>query len=449
MTPEELLDIADQAASMLSAEGLEGFDVYLRKHSGTSVEVKEQKLDAFESSVTWGIGVRAMAGGGRMGFSYATGSDTAVENAVRSAVANARSAEPDEHNGFAEKPSAPYPVTGGFDPEMSKLGEDDKISRAVTVERAALGFDGRIRRVRKSSATFSESASAIATSTGIRVYSKSTSCSTGIMVVAEDESGSQMGYEFEYSRMSGGIDYEAVGISAAEKAVALLGAKKPPSGMFPVLLEREVATEFLGVLAASFSAEAVIKGKSMLADKVNKEVCSQSVNIYDDGLMDGGAATSPFDGEGVPSQKTPLVMAGVLQGFLHNTYTARRYGAVSTGNAQRGGFRTQPGVGGTNLYIEPGSATPAQMISSMDKGLIVRETLGMHTANPITGDFSIGVSGQWVESGKVVRPVREAAVSGNIIEIFRSIDAVGSDIRFRGRLGAPSLLLSPISVSGE
>jgi PmbA protein len=448
MTPEELLEIAERASSMLSAEGLDGFDVYVREGAGTTAEVKGQKLDAFESSRTWGVGVRAL-NGGRMGFSYATGSGEAVQSAVRGAVENASSAEPDEYNGFAVKPSMPYPQTGGYDPAMSSVPEGERIARAMKVERAALEFDGRIKRVRKSSASFGESAWAISSSTGISAASRSTSCSTGIMVVAQDASGSQMGYEFEFSRMADGIDYEAVGRSAAEKAVSLLGAKKPPTGMFPVIIENNIACEFLSVLSSSFSAESALKGKSMLADKVGKSICSASVSIFDDGLMEGGAATRPFDDEGVPSEKTPLVESGILKGFLHNTYTARRYGAVSTGNGQRGGFRTQTGVGGSNLNIQKGATTPAQMISIIDKGLIVREVLGMHTANPITGDFSIGVSGMWVESGKIIGPVNEAAISGNIIEIFRSIDAVGSDMKFRGHLGAPSLLLSPISVSGE
>lgn len=449
MTKDELIDIAAKAADMLSGSPLAGYDVYVRSSRSTSVEVKSQELDAYEEAETWGIGVRAMLGGGRMGFSYSTGSEDAVKHAVDAAIVCAKSSEPDEYNMFPPPPVPPYPPAEEYDGRVASITEQDKIDRAMAIEKAALGFDPRIKRVRKSSASFTEASWALATSTGIRAASSGTYLGCGIMVVAEDESGSQMGYDFDYRRREGEIDYASVGRNAALNAVGLLGARKAPSGMFPVLLDNTVASDFLGVLAASFSAESVIKGKSMLAGKVGQEVCANLINIYDDGLLPGGSGTRPFDDEGVPSRKTPLVAGGRLMGFLHNTYTANRYGAVSTGNAARGGFRSQPGVGGTNLYLEKGGSTFDELISDIPSGLIVREVLGMHTANPISGDFSVGVSGHWVEAGKVAYPVKEAAISGNILAVFMGVEALGSDLRFRGRIGSPSILLKPISVSGS
>lgn len=443
------MDIARKGVELLSRTNAAGYDVYVRSSRSTSVEVKSQVLDAYEESGTWGVGVRAMLDGGRMGFAYSTGSDGALEEAVRAAVANAAVAEPDEHNCIPAKPSAPYPAAEEYDPEVPAISEQDKISRAMAIEKAALGADSRVKRVRKSSASFTESAWALASSTGIVAASRGTYLGCGIMVVAEDESGSQMGYDFDYRRRDGEIDYAAVGSNAAARAIGLLGAKKASSGMFPVVLDNMVASEFLGVLSASFSAESVIKGKSMLADKMGKQVCADMVDIYDDALLPGGAGTRPFDDEGVASQKTPLVTDGALRGFLHSSYTAKRYGAVSTGNASRSGFRSQPGVGGTNLYLDKGTATQEELIAGVSSGLIVREVLGMHTANPITGDFSVGVSGHWIEGGSISYPVKEAAISGNILAMFMGIDSLGSDLRFRGRIGAPSILLKPISVSGS
>lgn len=448
MTEKELLEIAGAASGLLAGKGLAGHDVYVRSSVSSSVEVKGQELDAYEEAGTWGIGVRVMLSGGRVGFAYSSGRDDAAEAAVRAAVENARSAEPDGHNGFPAPSPSPYPAVDEYDAALGSIDEREKIARAMALEKAALDFDPRVKRVRKASASFTESFWAVVNSEGIRASARGTSLSTGIMVVAEDASGSQMGYDFDYKRRDGLIDYPAVGISAAKRAVGLLGARKAPTGMFPALLDNTVASDFLGVLSASFSAEAVIKGKSMLADRVGKRVGSDMINIYDDGLLPGGGGSRPFDDEGVPSETTPLVVGGVLKGFLHNTYTARRTGQGSTGNASRGGFRAQPGVGVTNLYLEKGASTQESLISGVSSGLFVREVLGMHTANPITGDFSVGVSGHWIEGGKISYPVKEAAISGNILEMFSNVDAAGSDLRFRGRIGAPSMLLKPISVSG-
>ncbi|MBI5695818.1 MAG: TldD/PmbA family protein [Nitrospirae bacterium] len=229
----------------------------------------------------------------------------------------------------------------------------------------------------------------------------------------------------------------------------LLGAKKATSGMFPVMLDNIVASEFLGVLAGSFSAESLQKGKSMFADRLGKVVCSPLITILDDALLPGGAGSRAFDDEGMPSRTTPLMVEGRLEGFLHNAYTAKKAGCTSTGNGSRGGFRSLPGVGSTNLYIKNGDVSPKDLIASVKSGLLVKEVLGMHTANPISGDFSVGVSGLWIEGGKVSHPVREAAISGNVLTMFSEVDAVGDDLRMVGGIGAPSILLRPVSVSGS
>jgi len=449
MKKNELLNKADEAAEMLSGKNALGFDVYVRSSSSTSVEVKEQKLDAFEEASTWGIGVRVLGDGGRMGFAFSTGSDAAAREAALMALENTRSAEPDEYNTIPAPPTAPYPTVAEFDEGIRHLSEQDKITRAMTLEKAAMDFDPRIKKVRKASASFTESHWALVSSTGVRAGSSGTYLSCGIMTVAEEGGDSQMGYDFDYKRTVDGIDFVKVGRGAAENAVSLLGARKAPSGMFPVMLDNIVSTEFLGVLASSFSAENLLKGKSLFRDRLNDMVCSSLINIYDDGLLPGGVATRAFDDEGIPSQRTPLVVDGRLIGFLHSSYTARKYGGMSTGNSSRGGFRSQPGVGGTNLYIEKGAASRDSLLSSVSSGILVQEVLGMHTANPISGDFSVGVSGQWIEGGRLAYPVREAAISGNILSVFSEVEAIADDMRFTGRLGAPSILLKPISVSGS
>jgi len=449
MTEKELIETAKSAASVLAGKGLNGFDVYVRASSSTSVEVRERTLDAFEEASTWGVGIRALRTDSRMGFAFSTGSPDAGIEAARQAVENASIAEPDEYNVIAGLPTDVYPDVVEFDETASSLTEAEKIDRAVRVEAAALDADPRIKRVRKASASYSEAAWAIVSSNGLEVSSRGTYFSTGVMAVAESDGESQMGYDFDTRRRQSEIDYAAVGRAAAMEALSLLGARKPSSGLYPVILDNRIATEFLGVLASSFSAEAVIKGRSLLADKVGTKVCSELINIHDDGLMPGGAATRSFDDEGIPCRRTPLIVEGVFRGFLQNTYTAAKTGSFTTGNAARGGFRSQPTVGLMNLYIERGDKTPEELVGSVKNGLLVNGVLGMHTANPVSGDFSVGVSGMWITDGKTSYPVREAAVSGNILDIFAGVEAVGSDLKFMGRMGSPSLLLRPLSISGS
>ncbi len=443
------MDTAEKAAGLLSARNAGAYDVYVRGSVSTSVEVKEQSLDAYEESDTWGVGIRVLLPNGRMGFAYSTGSDEAVTAAVAGAIENAGSSEPDEYNNMPAPGESPYPDFIEFDGAAGEITEQEKIARAMRLEKAALDLDPRVTKVRKSSASFTEARWALVSSTGVRAASRGTYFGCGIMVVAEEKGDSQMGYDFDYKRRAGDIDFAKVGRNAAEKAVSLLGARKGPSGLFPVVLDNLVAGEFLGVLASSFSAESLLKGKSLFRDKLGKVICSKLINIYDDGLMPGGAASRAFDDEGISSQRTPLMVEGKLMGFLHSAYTAKKSGAKSTGNAGRGGFRSQPSVVNTNLYIEKGTVSKDSIISSVSSGLLVQEVLGMHTANPISGDFSVGVSGQWITGGKAAYPVREAAISGNVLSIFSEVDAVADDLRFAGRLGAPTILLRPISVSGS
>jgi PmbA protein len=217
----------------------------------------------------------------------------------------------------------------------------------------------------------------------------------------------------------------------------------------PVILDNSVATEFLGIFSSLLSSESVQKGKSLLAHRQGEEVVNPLVSIVDDGLMEHKLGSRPFDDEGVPTSRKYLIKNGVLQGFLYNVYTAKKDGVMSTGNAVRGAFSGLPTVGPTNLYIpaSPSSSDPEDLCRVMDRGLYITDAMGIHTANPISGEFSIGVSGLWIDGGVVKHPVKEAVISGNILDLFRRVSSVGSDLRFYGNVGSPSLLIGPTDIS--
>ncbi|HHY91741.1 MAG TPA: TldD/PmbA family protein, partial [Firmicutes bacterium] len=210
----------------------------------------------------------------------------------------------------------------------------------------------------------------------------------------------------------------------------------------------QAATQFLGILAPALTAEAVQKKRSLFAERLGEQVGSEAVTVVDDGTLPGGINTSPVDSEGVPTQKTTLVAAGRLEGFLHNVYTAAKDKTRSTGNGIRSSFKGAPEVGPTNLYLAPGKHQPGELLSGVKKGLYVLDLLGTHTANPISGDFSLGATGVLIENGHFSQPVRGVVIAGNAVTLLKQVQAAACDLRFYLGFGSPTLLLEPLTVSG-
>jgi PmbA protein len=245
------------------------------------------------------------------------------------------------------------------------------------------------------------------------------------------------------------LDSGSVGRRAAGKALALLGARRIDSVRAPVILDAAVAQDFLDMIRSGFSAENAQKGKSLFAGKRDSMVASPLLSVHDNGLLEHGLGTAPSDDEGSPLRMKTVIDQGRFVQFLHNSYTARKEGTQSTGNGMRGGFKATPGVGVTNLYIQPGTMGPAALIESTQRGLFVNEIMGAHMANPISGDFSVGASGYWIENGGKAYPVRELTIAGNIIDLLKNVDAVCNDLRFSGRLGSPTLRIAEMSIAGK
>ncbi|MCL4491401.1 MAG: TldD/PmbA family protein [Nitrospirae bacterium] len=433
-------------------KGADEAEVYVKTSKSLGVEVREQKVETLESSYTAGYCIRIIRDK-RLGFSYST--DPAEMSAVAErALEASRYTEPDDYAGLPLQAggSAETSASGIYDSAIVSLPEDAAIQNALLIEKSAYDEDSRIRRIRKASANFGISNTYILSSKGINAHYSSTGCSASITVIAEEDNESQMGWDYEGSRFLRDVSFEQVGRNAAKRALQLLGARKTAPVKGFVLLDSSVTSEFLGILSAALSSESVQKQKSMLAGKKGELVVSPGLNIIDNGLLEGRLGSKPVDDEGTPVTHKPLIEKGVLTGFLYNTYTARKEGVLSTGNAVRDGFAGLPLVGPTNLYLEPSSGEYARsvegLVKTVDRGLYVVETMGMHTANPISGEFSIGVSGLLIERGEIKHPVKEAAISGTILALFRNTSMIGDDLRFYGNIGAPSILIEGIDISG-
>ncbi len=430
------------------ARGADEVEVYVQLSEGTSIEIKDGEVDSFDGAKEQGMSVRVILDN-RLGFSYTTDFDKkSLDKLIEEAVKSASNTYSDNFNGL---PSliGKYDDVNIFDDKVASTSINEKIERARQLEDIAKGYDKRITKVRKASVDFSVSELFLFNSNKIDLHQKSTNCSASIMVVAEDKGEAQMAWDYASHRFYDNLNIKEVAETAGKRAVDLLGAQKISSCKAPVILANNVASEFLGVLTSSFSADSVLKNKSLLKDKKGEKLFSELINIIDDGLIDGMVGSSVFDGEGVPVQKKALVEKGEIKGYLHNAYTAKRMKEAPTGNGMRGGFKGIPNVGITNLFIEKGAKPLDELISSIDEGIYITEAMGMHTANPISGDFSVGAVGFYIKGGKLSYPVREIAIAGNILELFNKIDAVGSDLRFYGKIGSPSLRIKELSISGK
>ena len=270
-----------------------------------------------------------------------------------------------------------------------------------------------------------------------------------LALTAGEGDDSQTGFDLDFNLKYHSLKPEEVGRKAAGQAVRMLGARPVTTRKTPVVLDPYVAAGFLDLISTALTSEAVQKGRSLFAGKKDTEVASGKITVIDDGTLPGGIASAPFDGEGVATSRTVLIEDGVLKGYLYNTYTAAKDGVCSTGNGVRNSFKGTPEVGVTNIFIKPGSVPAEQLFSELEKGIYITEVMGMHTANPISGDFSVGVSGLLIEKGQLTRPVRGMALGGNIMDLLAGVNAVGNDLNFFGSRGSPTLRISEMTLSGQ
>jgi PmbA protein len=269
------------------------------------------------------------------------------------------------------------------------------------------------------------------------------------MPIAQSDDGAmQRDMWFSAARMLKKLDSpEHVGKVAAERALRRLGARRVKTANVPVVFDPMVSTSILGHIFEGINGDSVYRGASFLAGKLGQKIAGDNVNIIDDGTISGGFGTSPFDGEGIPTRRTVVIENGVLKSYLLNTYTAKKLGLQTTGNASRG-LASTPGIGPGNYFLQAGTKSPKELIGEIKEGLYVTEFLGSG-ANLVTGDYSRGASGLWISGGELTYPVEEITVAGNLKEMFFNINEIASDLEFRGSVAAPTIRVDGLTVGGE
>jgi PmbA protein len=437
-------DLAQYIIKEALSQGSDLVEVFTKHGKGISVEAKDGKVEAFESSRDFGLALKVIKDH-RMGFSFTTDAEN-IEKIISEAVEGSQWNGRDEYVDIPDQGLRNEVLI--YDEKIHAIKEEEIISTALTLEERTRAFDKRITKVRKAEVSAGEGETTLVNSRGINVSYKSSHYSAHVSALAQDESGdSQMGWEYAGSRKRDEVDIESVGEGAARRAIELLGSRKISAVKVPVILSESVAVDFLEILSGSLSAESVQKKRSFLAHKIGETVVSPLIDVIDDGTLPWRTGTSPVDDEGVPTGNNTLISRGVLKGYMHNTYTARKDGVASTGNAVRSSAKSLPGVGTTNLYIKTGDVSRLDQVKSLQKGILILSAMGVHTANPVSGDFSIGISGLWIENGEPLYPVKEAIISGNILDMFKRVESVGSELVFYGSTGSPSILIGAMDIS--
>lgn len=441
-------DVVDRALEALRAARVATAEVLVRDALSGSVETKDDAIDVVTARGERGLGVRVLDGQ-RIGFAHT--SDLAppgIEACVDQARRMATITEPDEDIRIAAEPLEVVDLDI-FQPGLEDRPLADRGAIALAVEKAARSVDPRITHFRKTSYSDAEVTTVIATTHGVRASYRESFCGAMTSAVATQNGERQIGYHGEGARRLAELDPTSIGTRAAQRALEKLGAQPFPTGKLPIVLDPWMAMSLLGAISPLFSADNVLKGRSLFAGKVGARVANERVTIVDDARRRGGLRSAPFDGEGVVTTTRTLIDRGVLRGYLVNLKTARKLSTAPTGNARRGSYASPSRIGPSNFYIGAGTDDPASAVRGLDRALAVTSLLNLHTIDPVSGEFSLGATGTYLEKGAPLHPVQGITIAGNLTHLLSSISAVGTDLTFGSSgIGSPTLVIAELSVGG-
>jgi PmbA protein len=431
--------------------GATAAECVVREGDEFSTLVRLGQVETLKESGSKSIGVRVFSGQ-RAASTYSSDfSRAGLDRMVNSALQLSKITSEDPFGGIPEA-SQLGALTADLDlfhEDVYSLPGPERIEYARRTEKAALDFDARIKNSEGGSFDAATGHKVLANSHGFVGEYRRSYCSISAVPIAQTEDGGmQRDYWFSVARTLKKLDSpEQVGRIAAERTLRRLGARKAKTAKVPVVFDPMVATSILEHIFEGINGDSVYRGASFLAGKLGQKIAGGNVSVIDDGTIPGGFGSSPFDGEGVPTRRTVVIENGVLKSYMLNTYTAKKLGLQTTGNASRGLAGT-PGIGPGNYFLQPGEKTPKRLIAGIQEGLYVTEFLG-HGANLVTGDYSRGASGMWISGGEFAYPVEEITVAGNLKELFFNISEIANDLEFRGSVASPTIRIDGLIVGGE
>ncbi len=451
MTPRnEHEAVAARCIELAASVGATAAEATVADGDEFEVQVRLGEIETLKEAGSRAAGVRLLYGQ-RAGSAYTSDlSDEGLRKMVQSAADLAKISTEDPHLGLPD-PSELGAFEGDlalWDEQVTTLDTAFKIEQARLCEKTALDFDPRIDNSEGAGFGTYSGWRAFANSHGFLASYRSTSCSISVVPVVKSGDSLERDWWASSARAYAKLESpEQVGRRAAERVLRRLGARKAETQKVPVVFDPLVARSLVGHIFSAVNGDAVWRKASFLAESMGRQVASPCVTVIDDSTLPGLFGTSPFDSEGVPARRTVVIENGVLASWLLNTYNARKLGLKTTGNAARG-ISGNPGTGHGNLFIAPGAQTPQQIIAGVKNGIYVTELLGSGV-NIVNGDYSRGAAGIWIENGELTWAVHEITISGNLRDMLERIEAVGSDLEFRGSVACPTLLIGEMTVSGQ
>ena len=447
-TSEDLQALADKVVAQAVAG--EQIEAYVSRSGETEVRVYKGEVEHFVSAQSEGIGVRVIRDG-RTGFAYAGTLDpSAVDEVLAEARDNVAFGTVDEWAALAQPDGVERTPQTLWNENLAEFPTDRKIELAKELERLTLAADPRVR-VDDANYADAWGEAAVATTTGIRESRRENGCYVTVSSLADDGDETQTGFGFSVGREPDQFDLDRAARDGADRATRLLGATKPPSRRLTVVLDPFVTAQFLGVISSTVDGESVVKGRSLFRDRIGEQVAADLVTLVDDPTNPQAYTATELDGEGLAARRNVLIDGGTLRQFVHSSYSARRAGTASTGNAIRGGYAGTPGVGCLALHLVPGSRTQAELIADIDDGLLVQSVVGLHSGvNPVSGDFSTGASGMLITNGEIAAPVRELTIASTLQRMLLDVAEVGGDVDWLPmRAAGVSLVIRDVTMSGS
>jgi len=444
------VDLAQWGLEQARAAGADAAEVLIASGESLSAGVRMGEVEKLKSSRERRLGVRVFVGKSSATASTAEFERKALGEFVADTVRLARLTAPDQWSGLPDPALHPrmVPELELSDPTSGIIEAGRALEIARTAERAALGADSRIKNSDGAEFDSGNYRVVFANSQGFAGEYAGTTYSLAVAPIAAENGAMQTGHWYTQNRRFDGLEEAAsVGLTSAKRALRKLGARKIKTTRAPIVFDPDMAAGLLRALAGAVSGPSLYRGASFLVGRLGTEIASAGVTIIDDGTMRGGLGSKPFDGEGLPITRKSVVERGVLSTYLLDSYSARRLGLASTGNAARS-VGDAPSVSPTNLYLQPGAYSPEEIIRHVKHGLYVTELIGFGI-NSVTGDYSRGASGMWIENGELAYPVEEITIAGNLKDMFMSIEMIGNDLAWRSATVAPTLKISEMMIAGE
>ncbi len=442
-------DMARDLLAKVRQRGATEADLLIVETDSSTAQVRLQEIEALKSAQERRLHLRVLFGKRSAATSTSDFSLRALDRLIDETCAMAQATAPDEYVGLpeAEAMLTAVPDLDLYDEAAPDLSIEEKIALIKRAEGAALAYDSRLTN--SEGAGFDTHVSQIlyANTHGFAGTYRTSSFSLVVSPIAGDGTGMQRDAWYSVSRKFRQLEPpESIGVKAAQRALRRLGARKVPTQEAPVIFDPDMAASLIRTLAGAVAGTSIYRGTSFLVNRLGDHVAADTVTVIDDGTIPAGLGSRPFDGEGVATRRTMVLEHGVLRSYLLDTYCARRLAMTSTGNAARDAAGIS--VGTTNLYLVPGTYTPEEIIGSVKSGLYVTELIGFGV-NLVTGDYSRGAVGLWIENGTLTYPVEEITIAGNLNDMLRQIEMIGNDLAFRGRTAAPTLKIARMTIAGN